>query len=169
MALWVTRAPPDIIPWPLFPVCKVPTTLDAGLEAVKVAHNYEVPQLLASAQDVVLSLTKKDNAVRVWSFAVEHLPFCHGKAIAYRAFSEVRDNLDALAATPEKELNQVDDAGMELLLRSNDLIVRSEDNVKRAVVHRLDGSTDAALYRARAAWMSLVRWGRLAQSNLRCS
>lgn len=133
-----------------------------------MAHQYEVTPLLSSARDKVLSLIDKDNAVRVWRYAVENLALPHGKTIAYRAFCVVRDNFGAMAATPEK-LDNVDDAGMELLLRSNDLVVNSEDAVLCAVVHRLTPTTPTPQYKIRASWMSLVRWGRLSQSHLRHS
>lgn len=132
-----------------------------------MAHQYEVTPLLSSARARVLSLIDKDNAVRVWRYAVENLAFPHGKTIAYRAFCVVRDTFGAMAATPEKQLDNVDDAGMELLLRSNDLVVNSEDAVLRAVVHRMTPATPQ--YEMRASWMSLVRWGRLSQSDLRIS
>lgn len=134
-----------------------------------MAHQYDVSQLLISARDKVVSLTNKASAVHVWRYAVDRLDFPHGKAIAYRAFQEVRDNFGDMAAAPKKDmhLDKVDDAGMELLLRSNDLVVCSEDTVLDVVVNRLTTATPGPQYQARAAWTSLVRWGRLSQTRLR--
>lgn len=136
-----------------------------------MAHQYNVSKLLVCARDQVVSLTNKANAVHVWRYAVDHLDFPHGKTIAYRAFQEVRNYFGDMAAAPDKDehLDKVDDAGMELLLRSNDLVVRSEDTALDAVIHRLNTATPGPQYQARAAWTSLIRWGRLSQARLRGS
>lgn len=104
--------------------------------------------------------------MHVWRYAVDHLAFHQGKTIAYHAFSEVRNNFSKLEAAPEKQLDKVDDTGMELLLRSNDLVVASENNVLNAVVCRLNSASPGAQYKERAAWLSLIRWGRLSQDQL---
>lgn len=69
---------------------QVPSTLDAALEAVQVAHLYDVTSLLSRARDTVVALTNKASAVQVWRYATDHLAFPKGEAIARHALAQVR-------------------------------------------------------------------------------
>lgn len=143
----------------------MPSTLDDALEAVKVAHMYDVSPLLSRATAVVVGLTSQANAVRVWRYAADHLAFPQGQAIAYGAFVQLRTHFDQLKRRPD-ELNSLDDESMELLVSSNDLVVRSEDVVLNAVLARINAATPGAQYATRCAWLDHIRWGRLSRARM---
>lgn len=143
----------------------MPNTLDEALEAVKLAHLYDISPLLSRAGAVVVGLTTQANAVRVWRYAADHLAFPQGQAIAYAAFLQVRTHFDELTRRPS-ELDNLDDKSMELLVSSNDLVVGSEDVVLRVVVARINAATPGAQYATRCAWLGNIRWGRLSRQQM---
>lgn len=152
--------------WPPFPPPgQAPSTLHAALEAVKVAHVYDVTPLLSRAQDAVVGLISLANAVLVWRYAADHLPFPEGDIIAYHAFAHVRDNFEALACR-STELKNLSDSSMELLVSRNDLVVQSEDTVLQAVLTRIKSNSPGAKYATRCAWLGHIRWGCLSREKM---
>eukprot|EP00170_Pyropia_yezoensis_P006489 contig_26473_g6510 len=140
----------------------VPSTLDAALEAVQVAHLYDVTSLLSRARDTVVALTNEASAVQVWRYATDHLAFPEGEAIARHAFAQVRDHFQALTGRPS-ELDSLSDASMELLFSSNDLVVDSEDAVLEAVLRRIHSASPGDEYATRCGWLGHIRWGCLSR------
>lgn len=129
--------------------------------AIKVAHLYGVDSLLDRACATVVKLTTTATAVAARAFANQHLPFSAGRTISSAAakvvgghFEEVGEGLVGLA-----------DPCMDFLLRSNDLVVASEDSVLSAIIKRVNQSSTLQELRVCTGWQSHVRWGQLSKAR----
>eukprot|EP00168_Porphyra_purpurea_P004385 TRINITY_DN1518_c0_g1_i3.p1 TRINITY_DN1518_c0_g1~~TRINITY_DN1518_c0_g1_i3.p1 ORF type:complete len:432 (-),score=78.52 TRINITY_DN1518_c0_g1_i3:77-1243(-) len=137
----------------------VPNEMGEALEATKLAHLYGVNSLLNRASAQVVELINTTTAVSAWAYAMQHLPFSASSTIASTAakvvlgaFDEVADDLDDLA-----------DPCIDFLLRSNDLVVASEDNVLSTIIERFNQASTLEECRVCPWWLSRVRWGQLSK------
>jgi len=136
---------------------QVPHTLDEALESTRIAHLYGVQPFLDQASDSVIELTDTATAVRVWAYAMDHLPFSAGSAMASHAATVVLKGFDEILGAGK--LHGLANPCVEFLVRSNDLVVASETSVMKATIELYDKRTSAP-----AVWFSYVRWGRLSRA-----
>ena len=111
---------------------QVPHTLDEALESTRIAHLYGVQPFLDQASDSVIELTDTATAVRVWAYAMDHLPFSAGSAMASHAATVVLKGFDEILGAGK--LHGLANPCVEFLVRSNDLVVASETSVISTLV-----------------------------------